>query len=61
MIVLRLIILLLLLGGLVCFAAYVVTGRARWRLWGVRLVKWAVLAGLCFFAGLALVYLAEAS
>ena len=33
---------------------YVGTGQARWRMWGLRVVKWTVIAALGFFAVLIL-------
>ena len=54
MLIFRWIVLLLLVGGLLCFAMYVGTGQARWRAMGVRIVKWTVVAGLGFFAVLML-------
>ena len=50
MLLARAVVLLLLLAGLVCFALYVGTGQARFRVLGVRIVKWTVIAGLVFFA-----------
>jgi len=50
----RWIVLLLLVGGLLCFAMYVGTGQPRWRQLGVRIVKWTVIAALGFFAVLVL-------
>ncbi|MEO5696346.1 MAG: hypothetical protein ABIQ60_04325 [Burkholderiaceae bacterium] len=41
---------LLLLAGLGCFGMYLATGQKRYRELGIRIVKWAVLAGLAFFA-----------
>jgi len=35
---------------LVCFALYVGTGQQRFRVLGIRIVKWTVIAGLGFFA-----------
>jgi hypothetical protein len=52
--VFRAILLLLLFGGLGCFALYIATGQAGWRALGLRLVKWTVVAGLVFFAVLAI-------
>ena len=46
----RLIILLLLVAGVASFAAYVVTGQARYRRLGIRAVTWALVAALGFFA-----------
>ena len=50
MLLARAVVLLLLLAGLVCFALYVTTGQPRFRVLGVRIVKWTVIAGLGFFA-----------
>ena len=50
MLLFRAVLLLLLIAGLVCFALYVATGQARWRKWGLIIVKWTVIAGLAFFA-----------
>ena len=58
MLVFRWLVLLLLIAGALCFAMYVGTGQVRWRAHGVRLVKWAVIAGLGFFAVLLLERLA---
>jgi hypothetical protein len=54
MLIFRWIVLLLLVAGLLCFAMYVGTGQARWRMWGLRVVKWTVIAALGFFAVLIL-------
>ena len=58
MLIFRWIVLLLLLAGVLCFALFVGTGQARYRVIGVRLVKWTVVAGLGFFAVLILERLA---
>jgi hypothetical protein len=58
MLLFRWIILLLLVAGLVCFAMYVGTGQQRFRVFGLRIVKWTVIAGLGFFAVLILERLA---
>lgn len=55
----RALVLLLLLAGLACFAAYMLTGRARYRVIGIRLVKWTVIAGLLFFGALIVERLVE--
>ncbi|HEV7915626.1 MAG TPA: hypothetical protein VGP22_17810 [Albitalea sp.] len=52
--VFRTIVLLLLVAGLLCFAMYIGTGQAKWRLLGLRIVKWTVIAALGFFAVLIL-------
>jgi hypothetical protein len=54
MLIFRWIVLLLLVAGLLCFAMYVGTGQTRWRVWGLRVVKWTVIAALGFFAVLIL-------
>jgi hypothetical protein len=50
----RWLVLLLLVGGLLCFAMYIGTGELRWRALGIVIVKWTVIAGLAFFAVLIL-------
>jgi hypothetical protein len=42
----------------VCFAMYVGTGQQRFRVLGIRIVKWTVIAALGFFAVLILERLA---
>ena len=51
-------VMFLLLGAVVCGALYIGTGDARYRTWGVRLLKWVVVAGLAFFGVLILERLA---
>ncbi|HET9823499.1 MAG TPA: hypothetical protein VFQ16_16910 [Burkholderiaceae bacterium] len=46
MLVLRLVFGLLLVAGLLCFAAYVATGNVLWRRRGLVVIKWTVIAGL---------------
>ncbi|HET9977424.1 MAG TPA: hypothetical protein VFQ20_08320 [Burkholderiaceae bacterium] len=46
MLVLRLVFGLLLVAGLLCFAAYVATGNPQWRTRGLIVIKWTVIAGL---------------
>ena len=50
MLVFRLVFGLLLLSGLVCFAAFVATGNAVWRQRGMVIVKWTLIAVLGFAA-----------
>lgn len=57
--VFRLIILLLLVAGLACFAMYIGTGQLRYRSLGIRIVKWALIAAFGFFAVLVAQRLAE--
>lgn len=58
MLIFRWVILLLLAAGLVSMAMFVGTGRARYKLLAVRIVKWTLIAGLGFFAVLILERLA---
>ncbi|MDZ5455521.1 hypothetical protein [Azohydromonas lata] len=58
MLIFRLVFGLLLVAGLLCFAMYIGTKDVRWRRRGLVLVKWTVLAGLGFFAVIALERLA---
>lgn len=46
MLVLRLVFGLLLVAGLLCFAAFVATGNPLWRRRGLIVIKWTVIAGL---------------
>lgn len=50
MLALRLVFGLLLLAGLLCFAAYLLTNQLVWRQRGIAIVKWTMLAGFGFFA-----------
>jgi hypothetical protein len=50
----RFVVFFLLLAAGVSFAFYIGTGQIRFRLYGVRLLKWAVMAGLGFFGVLVL-------
>jgi hypothetical protein len=54
MLVFRWLLLLLFVAALLCFAMYIGTGQVHWRARGLRIVKWAVFAGLAFFAVLLL-------
>jgi len=58
MMIFRLVFGLLLVSGLLCFATYIATGNAVWRKRGIVVVKWTVIAGLGFFAVIALERLA---
>lgn len=49
---------LLAVAAIVSFAMYIGTGQVRFRHYGITIVKWAVLAGLAFFAVLILERLA---
>lgn len=54
MLIFRLVFGLLLVSGLLCFAAYIGTGKLVWRQRGIVIVKWTVVAALGFFAVLIL-------
>ncbi len=54
MLVFRWAILLLLLAAGVSFAFYASTGQARYRQWGLVILKWTLLAAFGFFAVLIL-------
>jgi hypothetical protein len=50
----RWIFMLLAVAAVLCFAMFIGTGQVRYRSWGISIVKWAVIAGLAFFAVLIL-------
>jgi hypothetical protein len=54
MVIFRLVFGLLLLAALLCFAMYVATQQRIWVTRGLVVLKWTVLAGLGFFAVIAL-------
>ncbi|MEY2893769.1 MAG: hypothetical protein RJA98_3677 [Pseudomonadota bacterium] len=54
MLIFRTLVFLLLVAGLLCFAMYIGTGHMRWRVLGLRIVTWTVVAALGFFAVLIL-------
>jgi hypothetical protein len=54
MLLFRWTVFLLLIAAGVCFAFYVGTGQQRFRIWGIVILKWTVLAALGFFAVLIL-------
>jgi hypothetical protein len=55
----RALLLLMLVAGAACFAAYALSGQLRYRHYGIRLVQWTVVAGLAFFAVLIILRLSE--
>jgi len=59
--VFRALLFLMLVAGVGCFAAYAVTADVKYRRWGLRVVKWAIVAGLVFFAVLIVLRLTESS
>ncbi len=54
MLLFRATLFLLLIAAGVCFAFYVGTGQARYRQWGLVILKWTVIAALGFFGVLIL-------
>ena len=54
MLLFRWTIFFLLLAAVACFAFYIGTGQARYRQWGLVILKWTVLAALGFFGVLVL-------
>ncbi|MGE5864260.1 MAG: hypothetical protein ACM32J_04110 [Rhizobacter sp.] len=58
MLIARWIFLLLGVAAIVSFALYIGTGQARYRRFGLVILKWSVIAGLAFFAVLILERLA---
>lgn len=54
MLLFRWAILLLLLSAIVSFVFFIGTGQVRYRSWGLKVLKWTVLAALGFFAVLIL-------
>ena len=54
----RLVVGLLLVSGVLCFAMSIATGQKVWRQRGLIVVKWTVVAALGFFAVLILERLA---
>jgi len=57
--VFRALLLLTLVASVACFAIYALSGQTRYRVYGVRLVSWTVVAGLAFFAVLIVQRLTE--
>jgi len=54
MLLFRWTIFLLLLVAVACFVFYIGTGQPRYRLWGLKVLKWTMLAAFGFFAVLIL-------
>jgi len=50
MLLFRLVVGLLLVAGLLCFALYIGTRQPIWRRRGIVIVRWTVMAALAFFA-----------
>lgn len=54
MLLFRVTVFLLLIAAGVCFAFYMGTGQAKYRQWGLVILKWTVIAALGFFGVLIL-------
>ncbi|WP_193387976.1 hypothetical protein [Caenimonas sp. SL110] len=54
MIIVRWVVLLLLLGAAVSFAFYAGTGQVRFKVLGLRILRWTLAAAFLFFAVLIL-------
>ena len=54
MLLFRFTIFFLLLAAGVCFAFYIGTGQPRYRSWGIKILKWTLIAALGFFGVLIL-------
>ncbi len=54
MLLFRFAMLLLLVAAAVCFTFYAGTGQARFRRYGLVILKWTLIAGFLFFAVLIL-------
>ena len=54
MLLFRWLILLLLLGAVVSFSFFIATGQARFKQYGLRILKWTLIAAFGFFAVLIL-------
>lgn len=54
MVLFRFTLFFLLLAAGVCFAFYIGTAQQRYRNWGIKILKWTVIAGLGFFGVLVL-------
>ena len=50
MLIFRFLVLFFLLTAAVLFVFYVGTGQQRYKVWGWKVLKWTLLAALCFFA-----------
>jgi hypothetical protein len=54
MLIFRFLLFSLLGASVLCFAFYIGTGQARFRHWGLVILKWTVVAALVFFGVLIL-------
>lgn len=50
MALLRIVFFLLLVGAGISFVCFVVTGQTRYKVYGLRVLRWTVIAALVFFA-----------
>ena len=51
---LRGLVLLLLVGSAICFACFAITGQARFKRYGLLVLRWTLLGGFVFFGVLIL-------
>ena len=54
MVLFRFTVFFLLIAAGVCFAFYIGTGQQKYRLWGLKTLKWTLIAALGFFGVLIL-------
>jgi len=54
MLLFRWTLMMLLLAAAACFVFWVGTGQHRYKLWGLKLLKWTLIAAFSFFAVLIL-------
>jgi len=54
MVIFRFVVLLMMVVAAGLFVAYAVPGKPRYRQLGLIVLKWTIIAGLGFFAGLAI-------
>ncbi|MFZ7309038.1 hypothetical protein [Comamonas jiangduensis] len=54
MLIFRWLLFILLIASALCFVFFLGTGMPHYKYWGFLILKWAVIAGLAFFAVLGL-------
>ena len=54
MLLFRWAMLMLLLAAIACFVFWVGTGQIRYKVWGLKILKWTLIAAVWFFAVLVL-------
>ena len=53
MLIVRWLVLVLLVASAICFVLFAVTGQAKYKRYGLTILKWTVASALVFFAVLA--------